>query len=250
MLALANWTGAPPGLHAASPDTQQRPAVLVDPMAGSGTLLIEAALMAGGHAPGLMRASWPFERWPDTDGRMWRDAQDAARESGRATRAAMPVPPLLFGADVHAGALSLARAGAERAGVAHLMSLEQSDIRHWAPRLPAGEHVTHCVTNPPWGGRLQGGGERSGEEAVGDDALDGKELEETWFALGMFLKRQCAGAQAAVLCGNRDAAAKLFLTQKRRHPVTVGGVDCRILHFTLLPPKPPRTEREPAAAAM
>ena len=113
----------------------------------------------------------------------------------------------------------------------------------------AGARVALCVTNPPWGGRLQGAGAPAVEG--GDDArasapderdVSGLEiapgdLPDTWFALGQFLKQRCGGAQAAVLCGNRDVAAKLFLPLNRRHPLTVGGVDCRLLHFTLLPPK-------------
>jgi len=249
MLSLANWQGSPPGLHPSPPASSEgQSSVLVDPMCGSGTLLIEAALMAGGVAPGLLRASWPFQRWPDSDASAWLGAVERAREAGRATRAASPAPPLLLGCDVHAGALQLAAAGAARAGLGQLISFTQADVRHWAPSLPPGARVTHVLTNPPWGGRLQGGGERGGEGEVGAEALEGRELEETWFALGMFLKKRCAGAEAAVLCGNRDAAAKLFLPQKRRHPLTVGGVDCRLLHFTLLPPKQqPDAQEAPAA---
>jgi 23S rRNA G2445 N2-methylase RlmL len=80
---------------------------------------------------------------------------------------------------------------------------------------------------------------------VGGEEVSAEGLPDTWFALGQFLKQRCAGADAAVLCGNREVAAKLFLPLKRRHPLTVGGVDCRLLHFKLLPPKPPKAA-EPA----
>jgi 23S rRNA G2445 N2-methylase RlmL len=275
VLALAGWRGAPPGLHApGEAPHEDAPAVLVDPMCGSGTFLVEGALMAGGVAPGLLRAddAWPFTRWPDHDASAWAQEVDAARAVGAAVRAAQRVAPVLLGADVHAGALALAASAAQGAGLERLISLTASDVRRWAPALPRGvAGVTHCVTNPPWGGRLQGGGAPAGSEEGGGDSAERQggddvpfsardvsgesvpegALPDTWFALGQFLKQRCGGASAAVLCGNRDVAAKLFLPPKRRHPLTVGGVDCRLLHFKLLPPKPPRaaTADAPTAAA-
>ncbi len=261
VLALAGWRGAPEGLHApgsaaAAACDPDAPAVLVDPMMGSGTFLVEGAMMAGAMAPGLLRAAWPFQRWPDYDAGAWRAAVADAREAGAAARAAQRSRPVFLGADAHPGALALASASAAGAGVAHLLRLECADVRRWAPPLPRGGRVTHCVTNPPWGGRLQGGGvSAAAGDGDGDDAADDAqgrlrdvggqevppaELPETWFQLGQFLKRQCGGADAAVLCGNREVANKLFLPLKRRHPLTVGGIDCRLLHFRLLPPKPPR----------
>ena len=249
VLALSGWQGAPSSLHPELP--RDRDAVLVDPMCGSGTFLVEGALMAGAVAPGLLRGAWPFEAWPDHDARAWRDAVEGARAAGADARRAARVRPLFLGADAHSGALALAAAAARAANLDKIVALECSDVRDWVPALPSGRAVTHCVTNPPWGGRLQGSGS-SGSRGGSDDAaaagvrdVDGQEvppdqLADTWFALGQFLKRRCGGAAAAVLCGNKEVAAKLFLRPERRHPLTVGGIDCRLLHFQLLPSKPPR----------
>lgn len=246
VLSLANFPGSPAGLHE-SPPMAGEEAVLVDPMCGSGTILIEAALMAGAVAPGLLRpsAAWPFTSWPDHDRAAWADARGAAASVGEDTRRAAP-PPLLLGCDSHDGAVQLARACAAAAGVARLVRVEHGDVRTWAPRLPHRARVTHVVSNPPWGGRLQGddgggfgggfGGAAAGAGAAGGDAPPDT-VEETWFQAGQFMKRHCGGASAALLCGNKAAAAKLFVSSPVRHPITVGGVDCRLLMFTLLPPR-------------
>jgi 23S rRNA G2445 N2-methylase RlmL len=268
ILALAGWRGAPPGLHAPGSAAAALaaggdgpPPVLVDPMCGSGTFLVEGAMMAADMAPGLFRAAWPFEAWPDHDAGAWQRCVAEARDAGEAGRQSAAAHALFFGADAHPGALALAQASARGAGVDRLLRLDCADVRRWAPPLPPGARVALCVTNPPWGGRLQGTGPPAEDEGAAEAAeaaafaerdVSGLEvapgdLPDTWFALGQFLKQKCGGAQAAVLCGNRDVAAKLFLPLNRRHPLTVGGVDCRLLHFTLLPPKPPRQAEAPDA---
>ena len=242
VLSLLNWTGAPAALHAGAPPSLS-PAVLVDPMCGSGTLLIEAALMATNTAPGLLRTTpWPFQSWPDysDDASLWSAAQDQAREAGSQSAGKSQV--VLLGCDSHAGALTLAQSAAHRAGVDHLVSFTHADVRDWAPGVA---RVTHVAVNPPWGGRLQGGPQgqltpSSSEMVTGDGFNDeGAELLETWFQLGLFLKKHCAGSEVAVLSGNRDVIGKLFLSPRMKHPVTVGGIDCRVLQYTMLPPKKP-----------
>jgi putative N6-adenine-specific DNA methylase len=191
---------------------------------------VEAALMSARVAPGLLRSgAWPLQSWPDFDGALWqaarREAVTAAEAQRRLLAASPELRPRLFGCDVHAGALGLAEHAVRQSRMDQegygWISLTHADLRDWTP--PAQPQLV--VTNPPWGGRLQG-----------DDA-EGEPVEETWFALGTFLKRRCAGARTAVLCGNREAATKLFLPQKHRHPVTVGGIDCRLLLMQMLPPK-------------
>ena len=243
VVALLNWPGAPQALHPAAPPSAGSTAgsVVVDPMCGSGTLLIEAAMMATHRAPGLLRSSpWPFQAWPDMEPATWHTAQEQARQ---AVIEAPAQPLLLYGADSHSGALQLAQSAATRARVDHLISFQQADVRAWAPPLPPGASVTHVAVNPPWGGRLQGGPSPGGDAPPGTAAISGDGFEEdgdlleTWFQLGLFLKRHCAGADVGVLTANREAAAKLFLSPKRKLPLTVGGIDCRLLQFTMLPPK-------------
>ena len=77
--------------------------ILADPMCGSGTFLIEAALMATNTAPGLFRQRWPFQSWPDFDQAAWNSSVDAAKN------AQTKWDGILLGNDIHEGALRLAK---------------------------------------------------------------------------------------------------------------------------------------------
>ena len=81
-------------------------AVLADPMCGSGTFLIEAALMARGTPPGLLRTAWPFQRWPDYDHAAW---ERCCHEAEQRMKKSPQFQGRLLGNDVHEGALSLAQ---------------------------------------------------------------------------------------------------------------------------------------------
>jgi putative N6-adenine-specific DNA methylase len=198
LLMLAGWSGR---------------GVLADPMCGSGTFLVEAALLARDEAPGLHRR-FAFERWPDFDRRAWA----ALREE--ATARIVPAPAVtLLGADHHGGALSIARRTLREAGLAELVRLEQADVARWEPpALP-----DTVVVNPPWGERLG----------------EGEDLRATWGALGTFLKRRCPGADAWVLCGEPSLSRELRMKASRRIPVATGPVDCRWLHYEVGPLREP-----------
>ena len=149
---------------------------LVDPMCGSGTLLIEAALAATHTAPGLSRTRWPFLRWGDFDPGLWRSVREraaaASRRDGMTATATTTVsrgggagssgPPRrsrrlfrLAGRDCHEGALALAQRGAFEAGVDHLIDFDLGKCAEWRP-WNGSLRPTLVVTNPPWGRRLMG----------------------------------------------------------------------------------------------
>lgn len=180
---------------------------IVDPMCGSGTFLIEAACMATDRAPGLARM-FPFETWPDFEEAAWRELR-ADAESRIVRELDFPIE----GSDRHAGAISLAKKGAEVAGVHELIEFTVADARRFRPSVPPAA----VVVNPPYGDRL-------GE---GDDLLD------TWDALGNFFHEQCRGAMAHVLCGNPDLPKRLGLRSSRKIPVKNGGIDCRWLRYEI-----------------
>ncbi|HMP89894.1 MAG TPA: class I SAM-dependent RNA methyltransferase [Kiritimatiellia bacterium] len=119
---------------------------LVDPFCGSGTIPIEAALMAGGIPPGLNR-SFAFEKWPGFDRGAWEHMKQGARD------AVCAVSAQLFGSDRDAGAVRIAEANAERAGVGKLCSWQKQSISDLS--LPA--EAGWIVTNPPYGERVKGG---------------------------------------------------------------------------------------------
>lgn len=123
-----------------------RESPLVDPMCGSGTLLIEAGLWAARRAPGLARDSFGFERWADFDA----TAQKVLRElREEATSAARPLSFSLIGSDADVRALEAARANAEQAGLR--VNLRLAPLSSAAPSADQGG----LVINPPYGERLE-----------------------------------------------------------------------------------------------
>ena len=134
-----------------------------------------------------------------------------------------------------------APAGARGDGFDHLRSLGPVTTR------PGGGGVL-VVSNPPWGKRLDvGGGDRDGGE---DDAFDARsetletfgeedadETRSAWHSLGAFFRRECAGATAHLLSGDAGATRPLRMRAKKKRVLGVGGVDCRLLEYRVLPPK-------------
>ena len=180
---------------------------LVDPMCGSGTFPIEAAMLAADRAPGLQRA-FAFERWPDHDPRLWNELRAEARD-----RAKDRLDFAIQGSDHHPGALGLAVRGAQAAGVEQLVSFDEADARDFRPRA----RPVVVVVNPPYDKRL---GE--GEDVIG-----------SWRSLGNFLHGECAGATAWVLSGNRELTRHLGLRTSARVPVMNGPIECRWLKYEI-----------------
>ncbi len=190
---------------------------LVDPMCGSGTFPIEAAMMAADRAPGLGR-HFAFERFLDYDERVWEQMREEAKRRIKDT-----IPCSIEGADRHSGALDLAKEGAQAAGVAHLVRFTRADVHRFVPDQPP----AIIVTNPPYG-------ERIGE---------GSDLVESYRDLGNFFKSHCDGAVAWVLSGNKDLSRHLRLKTSRRVPVMNGPIECRWLRYEI------QGRREPADAS-
>lgn len=132
LLLAAEWEGTAP---------------LVDPFCGSGTIPIEAALIARRMAPGLHR-EFAFQRWPGFDARQWQQLLAEAR--GMARELAVSI----HGSDRDAGAVDAARANAERAGVAASIHLAVSAMSNVSPPASGPGLI---ATNPPYGKRVGGG---------------------------------------------------------------------------------------------
>jgi putative N6-adenine-specific DNA methylase len=180
---------------------------LLDPMCGSGTFLIEAAGMALDRAPGLGQ-SFSFERFHDFDPILWASLRQEAMDREGDTHSL----PLLLGADRHGGALEIATKSLSLAGLSGRVQLTNADLKAYRPEVPP-ELV---ITNPPYGHR------------IGTDIAD---LEETWKDLGDFLRRECGGSVAWILCGNKELTRHLRLRTERRFPVRNGPLDCRFLKY-------------------
>lgn len=138
MLMMADWSEQEGG---------QWPA-LVDPFCGSGTLLIEAALMACHRAPGLLRQEYAFRYWRGFRVAIWQELCEQAQATVRS-----PVGLSLKGFDADEKVLRHARTNAERAGVATLIHFERRELGQLRKRDFAGHGMV--VSNPPWGERLE-----------------------------------------------------------------------------------------------
>ena len=119
---------------------------LIDPFCGSGTIPIEAALIARGMAPGIAR-DFAFERWPSFDARGWKSVKDDARSEAR------DAAVVIQGSDRDEGAIAASRANAERAGVADAIDFQVRALSGVQPGASGGL----VLTNPPYGKRVSEG---------------------------------------------------------------------------------------------
>jgi putative N6-adenine-specific DNA methylase len=173
----------------------------LDPMCGSGTIAIEAALVAGRRPPGLDR-HFAFEGWPSHDA-----ARTAALRASLAAARRDPIAPVLA-TDRNGGAVRLARKNAAAAGVSAFVSIERRDAADVAP--PAGPGV--CLVNPPYGLRLE------------------VNVEEAWRALGVLMER-LGGWTVGVLAGSPRLARCLPGSPVACTDVRNGGLRCEFLTY-------------------
>ena len=186
---------------------------LVDPMCGSGTLLIEAARMSADIAPGLGRARFGFLRWRGHDEALWNALVGEAQERSRAGRAMLA--PRFFGYDLDPAAVAASRENIARAGLSGVISVEQAD----AARLeaPAGAKPGLVACNPPYDERL-----------AADATL--------YRALGATLKRGFTGWKAAILSGDAELSRALGLRPEKRYALYNGALACELLRIDRIEP--------------
>jgi 23S rRNA (guanine2445-N2)-methyltransferase / 23S rRNA (guanine2069-N7)-methyltransferase len=200
-------------LRAGWPAIAEAGGAFVDPMCGSGTLPIEAALMAAGIAPGLTRTHFGFERWRRHDALTWRELRaeaEARRAPDRLT------PGLIRGYDRDPIALRDAGENADRAGLAKCISFQRCELAD----LPAAPAPTGLIAvNPPYGERL-------GEA----EALRG-----LYAQLGERLRAGYLGWEAAVFTGNPALGRELGINARRIHRMMNGPIECRLLRIKVEP---------------
>lgn len=193
----------------------------LDPFAGSGTLAIEAGLMAAHVAPGLFR-SFAFERLPGHDARAF-----AALKRSLAERRALPKKLLIHGSDSDPERIEEARANAAAAGLEELVTLEVADAREFSPRR--GWDAT-VVSNPPYGERIG----------------DARQLLPLYRAFGERLRERAAGFGLALLTSSPEHARALALGGLRQVALQNGGLECTLLLGKV---DAPRTARAPSSRA-
>jgi len=200
-------------LRAGWPALAAEGAPLIDPMCGSGTLVIEAAWMAADTAPGLMRQRWGFEAWLDHKPKVWTDLRSEAL--ARRDEGMKKLTPLA-GSDVDLGALKSARKNAAQAGLTGHIDWTQRDA---VEARPIGERPGLVVTNPPYGERLGSEGE----------------IIKLYSLFGVSLKQNFPGWHAAVFTSRPDLGPRLGLRAGSMYSLFNGPLPCKLLNFDINP---------------
>jgi putative N6-adenine-specific DNA methylase len=181
---------------------------LLDPMCGSGTILLEAAQMALDIAPGLGR-HFAFEKLKNFNRRLWQELlqQSVARQKPR-------VPLAIYGSDLSGDVLKAARANLAAAGLETVVSLKRANALEISAPAKAGI----IVTNPPYGVRL-------GEQ---------RELAELYPKLGDVLKKKFTGWRAYILSGDMRLPKLIRLATSKRTPLFNGALECRLFEYKMV----------------
>ena len=194
---------------------------LVDPMCGSGTFAIEAAMMAANMAPGMQRSYFGFNHWRQHQPQRWQDCLEQAR-------AAVISPDVeIIACDYDSNALQVSATNARRAGVEQLIQFSHQQVGDL--ELPAISTETLVICNPPYGQRLQ--------------AEQG--LAELYSDLGAALRRM-APARLAIISANPDLLHRLQMNRLDRKDVRNGPIECLFAQFTT----PDTVDADDACAAV
>jgi 23S rRNA G2445 N2-methylase RlmL len=190
---------------------------LVLPMCGSGTLAIEAALIAMNKPAGALRSNFGFKHVKGFDEQIWKKVRSDIRKTIRKDA----MQKRIIATDIDEQAVCAAKQNARTAGVEHLIEFNVCDFAD--TEVPTGKGIV--VMNPEYGSRL-------GEL---------EQLEKEYKRIGDFLKQRCVGHTAYLLIGNKELSAKIGLKASRRMVFYNGNIECRLLKYELYKGiKPPR----------
>ena len=192
-------------------------AEFLDPMCGSGTFVIEAAMIAADMAPGLNRPYFGFLGWRQHDQDLWMTLR---AEANLRSRAHDPVGFFIRGQDKDAAAVRNARANARNAGVGGMVQFVQAALADAAPiQGPVGSTAGLLCTNPPYGVRLE---DRAAAHSIHRE-------------LGVVLRERFLGWQAAVLSAEPQMGLELGIRAHRTHVIWNGAIECRLLRLKIDP---------------
>jgi putative N6-adenine-specific DNA methylase len=183
--------------------------VLVDPCCGSGTFLIEAAMIATNTPPNLKRTEFGFLRHPDFNRQEWHQVKDELESK---------IIPLekgkIFGIEESIKTFQILKRSIHRSQFDRWIAVVNGDFR--AVSLPL--EPTFVITNPPYGVRLK----------------EIEELEGLYQDLGDFMKQKTKKpARGAIFTGNLELAKCVGLKTSKRHVLNNGGIECRLFEYDL-----------------
>ncbi|HEX2617080.1 MAG TPA: THUMP domain-containing protein, partial [Flavobacteriales bacterium] len=192
LVKLTGWDGSTP---------------FVDPMCGSGTLLIEAALIAGNIPPGSYREEFGFERWHDFDRALWHRVKEEAMRGVRSES------PLILGGELSPHVARKAQSNLASAGLKDRVRIKNTPFQE----LEAPAESGLLVLNPPYGERMD----------------QDEDILALYKEIGDTLKKNWTGWTAWVITSNMEAAKQIHLTPKPRIKVYNGSLECRFLRYEL-----------------
>ncbi|MDX3774062.1 bifunctional 23S rRNA (guanine(2069)-N(7))-methyltransferase RlmK/23S rRNA (guanine(2445)-N(2))-methyltransferase RlmL [Chromatiaceae bacterium AAb-1] len=184
---------------------------LYDPFCGSGTILIEAALIAQNKAPGLNRGQFAFERWPGHRDAVWQQL----RQDAFAEQKPLPEQIMFWGTDNDERSLAKARQNAAKAGVAAFIRFDYADAT--ALKQPVTDKPGVIVTNPPYGERLG----------------DLPALIPLYSKFSLSLKQHYQGWRLAIITSASDLLRALKLSKAKSYKFSNGPLDCEFTLFDL-----------------
>ncbi|MEP1446834.1 MAG: bifunctional 23S rRNA (guanine(2069)-N(7))-methyltransferase RlmK/23S rRNA (guanine(2445)-N(2))-methyltransferase RlmL [Paraglaciecola sp.] len=183
-------------------------APLIDPMCGSGTVAIEAAMIAANIAPGLKRQSWGFEAWKQHDKSTW---DQLIHESEQASRSHDGV---IWANDIERSIIAVAKENAAAAGVSNLIKFSQQDACTLPSlNLPSG----YIVSNPPYGERLS----------------ETTQLIPVFQKWGTWLKQEFKTWHLSLLTSDRNLLREMKLAAKKEYKLMNGKLECSLVNFEL-----------------
>ncbi|MBA2651211.1 MAG: bifunctional 23S rRNA (guanine(2069)-N(7))-methyltransferase RlmK/23S rRNA (guanine(2445)-N(2))-methyltransferase RlmL [Tatlockia sp.] len=197
MLIRAKW-----------PELAAKGYALEDPFCGAGTLIIEAAMMAGQIAPGLLRSDQAIVHWVQHQPSLWEKIR------AQALQLVKPIKLKLRGSDNDPKLIAIAHANAERAGVLPLVEFETRAVKECKPAHEKGL----IITNPPYGERL---GELT-------------QLVPLYHQLGATLHEHYQGWEAAVLTSNPMLSKAIGLRASKHYTLFNGALECKLYCFSLV----------------
>ncbi len=176
----------------------------IDPMCGSGTLLIEAALIAKGIPPGMYRKSFGFEQWPDFNEPLFRQICNGDYEKEISCK--------IIGSDISVKDIAIAKANIASASLTKVISIHVEDIVNLNPLSAKGI----IITNPPYGERIKP-----------------QSITELYAAIGNTLKNRFAGFDAWIISGSPDGMKSIGLKPAQKIELYNGALPCSYRHYEL-----------------
>ncbi|MBA3604043.1 MAG: N-6 DNA methylase, partial [Parachlamydiaceae bacterium] len=184
--------------------------IVIDPCCGSGTLLIEAALIASRTPPGYLRKRWGFFNLPEFSNDLWLTIKNDADSYRRDLPAKQ-----MYGCEIMSDVARFCRANLRASGFLDAVEILRTDFVDFSAEV----QPNFLITNPPHGRRLMG---------------DKTSLYALYRSLGDFMKRKMAKpSHGYVFVGDLELAKEIGLAAKRRHVISNSGIDSRLLEFDL-----------------